>query len=168
MRLWYRARQFWQALAANPGAGSPLELGPGLAGLFQRMPPGDRAHGLRTLRLLEAEQPPPDLAVAALLHDVGKCRPEIHLWDRVFFVLAGRQAASWLAGLAQRPGAGRWAGLIALQTHAERGAAMVAAAGGAPLLVELIRCHHAAPAALPWPADRRRLLEALQRADERA
>jgi len=165
VRPCYRVRQFWQALTAAPKPAAPPELGPGLRELFLRMPSADRAHAMRTChRLQAAGQQPADLVVAALLHDVGKSGPQVHLWDRVLFVVGGRLAPAWLARLlAEAP---RWPGLVALQAHAEQGARLVAGAGGTARTVELIRCHHAAAANLPWPEGERRLLEALQRADE--
>ena len=115
--MFYRVRQFWQALAAGPGLAAPPELRPGLRELFLRMPPADRAHALRTYRLLaSAEGQPVDLLTAALLHDVGKCGPHIHPWDRALFVLAGRLAPAWLGRLPEAPAASRWAGLVALRS----------------------------------------------------
>ena len=165
--MFYRIRQFGQALAAGSRLVAPPELGAGLRELFLRLPPADRAHALRTYRLLASvEGQPVDLLIAALLHDAGKCGPQVHLWDRVLFVLAGRLAPTWLERLPEAPGASRWAGLVALQSHAERGARLAAAAGAAPRVVSLIRHHHAAPATLGWPEDERRLLQRLQEADE--
>ncbi len=161
MRPLYRARQFWQALTDGAPPEPPLELIAGLRSLYQGMAPADRAHGLRTLGRLEGiARSQPDLAVAALLHDVGKSGVGIHLWERVLYVLAQRLAPAW-QGRCPR-------GLAALQYHAEEGARRVEAAGGTALSVALIRHHHADPAALPWPAGERALLAALQRADERS
>lgn len=132
------------------------------------MPRADRAHGLRTYRLLAADDCPEDLLIASLLHDVGKSRSQIRLWDRVLFVLAGRLAPGWLRSLPAEPRAARFGvGLIALRDHAEVGAALIAAAGGSPTVAKLIRYHHANTASLPWPAEELALLIALQAADER-
>jgi hypothetical protein len=156
MRPWYRVAQFWHALTAAPPREPPCALAPGLRSLYEAMPRADRAHGLRTYRRLTGTVPA-DLAAAALLHDVGKSRPEIHLWDRVLFVLIAGRRPAWLE---------RRSGLVALRDHANRGADLVAAAGGAAVTVDLVRAHHADPATLGWPRGKRRLLEALQRADE--
>jgi hypothetical protein len=131
------------------------------------MPPADRAHGLQTYTLLAAgESPPVDLRIAALLHDVGKSTPQIHLWDRALFAVAGWLAPGWLRRRALARQSARWAGLAALQSHAERGARLVAAAGGPARAVALIRHHHAAIAGLGWPKAESDLLAALQEADE--
>lgn len=167
MRPGYRIRQFWQALTAVPSAEVPPELSPGLRELFLGMSPADRSHALRTYqRLLASGQISRDLAIAALLHDVGKSLAPIHLWDRVCFVLAARLAPAWLRRLAAGTGSIRWPGLIALQNHAEQGARWVEAAGGVPQVVALIRYHHSPPDSLPWSPGERALLAALQRADE--
>jgi hypothetical protein len=166
VRAWYRLKQFWQALSAASRPSAPPDLAPELRDLFLRMPAADRAHGLHTHNLLAATTRPPDLLAAALLHDAGKSRPEIHLWDRVLYVLAARLAPAWLQRQVSIPGTTCWAGLVALHSHAEQGARLVALAGGAPRLVALIRHHHANATALGWPDGERELLEALQAADE--
>jgi hypothetical protein len=165
----HRVIQFWQALTAAPGPAAPPELGPGLRELFLSMPRADRAHALRTYRTLAAVKgQPADLLTAALLHDLGKCSPQVRLWDRVLFVLASNLAPGWLERLPGAPAASRWPGLVALQGHAERGARLVATRGATPRTVRLIRWHHASADSLGWPEGERRLLEALQRADERS
>jgi len=157
----YRLWQFWQALTARPPAEAPIELKSGLRELYCAMPRADRAHALRTLRALSAALPgplPQELAVAALLHDVGKSGQCIFLWHRVLYVVLGRFAPGWLDRAA--------GGLAALRDHAELGARRVAAAGGGVGSVELIRHHHVRPAQLPWPEADRARLAALQAADE--
>ena len=157
MRVWYRVGQLWQALVASAPPEPPEALPPALRPLYLAMGRADRAHALRTYRRLAGR--PADLALAALLHDVGKSASHVRLWHRVFYVLAARLAPGWLER-------GRPAGVAALRAHAEAGARQVEAAGGPPGVVRLIRYHHADPAALPWPAAERELLQALQRADQ--
>ncbi len=152
---------------AGRATAEPPDLPPGLRRLFWQMPPADRAHALRACHSLPVNGAiPDDLVIATLLHDVGKSGLPMHLWDRVLYVLASRLAPRWLQRITAGPAAARWSGLVALHRHAEQGARLVAAAGGTPQAVDLIRHHHADPGALPWPPEKRRLLEVLQRADE--
>lgn len=167
MRPGYRIRQFFRALTAGRAAHEPPDLPPGLAHLFWQMPPADRAHGLRACRSLSTNGViPADLVIATLFHDVGKSAFPIHLWDRVLYVLVGRLAPRWLQRVTTGPAGACWSGLVALHRHAEQGARLVAATGGPPEAVDLIRYHHADPDSLPWPPEKRRLLQALQRADD--
>lgn len=73
----YRIGQFvrgWRArVSADDRALAGTVLSPGALALFERMPADAQAHSLRVLKALVAEgETPPDLSVAALLHDVGK------------------------------------------------------------------------------------------------
>jgi hypothetical protein len=151
-RLLYRTRQFWMALKpATPNADleilATLLNGEQMA-LFQRMQSSEQAHSLRLLQcLLEQGERDKDLCVAALLHDVGKTRYPLHLWERVWIVLV--QAI--FPGSVQRWGHGRdgqletaawWqkAFVVAVQ-HPRWGAEMADEAGVSLLAVNLIRRH---------------------------
>jgi hypothetical protein len=64
------------------------------------MQESEQAHALRVLHaLLEQGEEHPDLSVAALLHDVGKSRFPLKLWERVLIVLGQaffpERAARW-------------------------------------------------------------------------
>ena len=151
-RLVYRGRQFWLALRARPAA-QDLEqariiLGPDLFPLFTTMQPGEQVHSLQVLHRLQSQgEEHPDLLAAALLHDVGKSRRKLRLWERAWIVLAraflAPQAHQWgcvdandLACLPfwQQP-------LVVAEQHPAWGAEMVAAAGSPFLAVALIRRH---------------------------
>lgn len=149
MRLCYRARQFWQALAARPTPGGMAKaeavLSTSQLVLFRGMQPSEQAHALKLLEALHSQgETDPDLLVAALLHDTGKQRCPLHLWERVAIVLV--QAAS--PALARRWGeqpAGSCTGWrkpfsVAAQ-HAEWGAELALQAGISPLAAALIRRH---------------------------
>jgi hypothetical protein len=145
-RLLYRTRQFWQALR------SPLSfedseivqtiLTPLQVELFRQMQVSEQAHGLRVLRSLLAQgETQGDLLVAALLHDVGKNRVRLRLWERVAIVLV----KAVCPGCAQRWGKGPAAGwrraFVVSARHPDWGAEMAASAGASPLTVALIRRH---------------------------
>lgn len=155
-RLIYRSRQLWLALRARP-AEKDLEqarvmLGPDLFALFAKMQPGEQVHSLQVLQqLLSQGERHPDLLVAALLHDVGKSCRKLRLWERAWIVLAhaiwGLQAHQWgrvnASDLARLP---FWQQpLVVAEQHPAWGAEMVAAAGGSPMAVVLIRCHAVKP-----------------------
>lgn len=147
----YRIRQFFEALLASPSA-DDLErvqqtLNPGQAALFRQLQPSEQAHAVRVLRAVEAQchqkgsRVPPDLQVAALLHDVGKARYPLWLWERVLIVLGKalfpEAVGRW--GLSEPRGWKR-PFVIAAQ-HPAWGAEMAARQGASPRAVALIRRH---------------------------
>lgn len=146
-RRWgYRARQFFFALRATPTP-SDLELARGMLppeqfDLFREMQPSEQAHSVGMLRRLQAQgESNPHLLAAALLHDVGKTRFPLQVWERVLIVLSRalfpRQARQWGQGA---PHGWRRAFSVAEQ-HPAWGGEMAAAAGASALTVELI-CQH--------------------------
>lgn len=156
MRLRYRARQFWQALATRPMPEALVEaevvLSPSQMVLFSGMQPSEQAHELSMLAALQNQgEADPDLLVAALLHDAGKQRCPLRLWERVVIVLV--QAASpslvrrWGEPPAVKCRGWRKPFSVAMQ-HAEWGAALALEAGVSPLAAALIRRHPQ-----PAPAD---------------
>jgi hypothetical protein len=88
----YRFRQGLRALLAFS---QPIEmplaaqyLTPELLGLFGQMRPSEQLHSLNVLRSVLAQgTTPPELAVAALLHDVGKSRYPLWTWQKTVVVL---------------------------------------------------------------------------------
>lgn len=150
-RVFYRIRQFWNTLKSNPNP-DDLEmvrnlLTPAQMDLFYRMQSSEQAHSIQVLKRICAvenfcaDDQFKDLYIAALLHDVGKCRYRLRLWERVIIVLAKafmpRKVAEWGAG---KPSGWKRIFVISEQ-HPEWGAQMAAEAGTAPLAVELIRDH---------------------------
>ncbi len=147
MGLSYRLRQLRDNLAAGPlPAAAQAEIAgllsePELA-LFGRYAYADQWHALRVLRMLrDAGYNHPDLLAAALLHDVGKTRYPLSVWDRIFIVvgqaLFGRRCERWGRDLPQgwrRP-------FVVRAQHPAWGADMASAAGSRPGVVALIRRH---------------------------
>lgn len=145
-RLFYRVRQFWNTVTANPSQELLDEtaevLSPQLLQLFQRMQPAEQKHSLNVYKkLCTAGETNRDLLIAALLHDVGKIKFPLHVWERVEIVLlkklAPGKAAAW--GTLQ-PVGWRKPFAVALK-HPDWGADLAEQAGASPLTVSLIRRH---------------------------
>jgi hypothetical protein len=154
-----KARQFARHVTARVSAAERASLDAWLttpeAALFDAMHVADRRHGLDVVASLRAMGVTDrDVLVAALLHDAGKGRTG--LWPRVVWSL-GETWGPWVRRAAGRlPGMRR--ALLRLRDHAERSAAMAAAAGCSTRTVELIRNQDA-----PTDAE---FGELLRRADE--
>ena len=143
----YRLWQFWQIVTAVPleppmRAEVATILSASELVLFDRFSRNDQWHSYRVMKMLQAAghtQPP--LLVAALLHDVGKTKLSLSIWQRSLIVLVSlllpRQAAVWGQGEAvgwQRP-------FVVKAQHPAWSAEMAAAAGSLPQAVALMRRH---------------------------
>lgn len=175
----YRIQQFWLALNSRTKEPDLLQasliLGPKMYALFQQMQTSEQAHSLQVLRRVQAQKfTDHDLLVAALLHDCGKSRRPLRLWERIWIVvvkvLLPVQAKTWgsqpEATLNQIP---LWQQpLVVAAQHAQWGAEMAELSGAPPLSIALIRRHQD-----PLPAHslnksdslENRLLAVLQAAD---
>ena len=146
LRVVYRARQFWDALWAKPTP-EQLDLArqrltPAQFELFQLLQPSEMSHALAMCeRLMAQGDDDPDLLIAALLHDIGKARHPLRIWERVLIVLGQklfpRQSIPWGSG---EPQGWRRAFVVATQ-HPAWGAEMLAGLGTSPLVLEMVRCH---------------------------
>jgi len=146
----YRASQFWRALTAAPAAGALAQARQTLSApqmaLFLNLQTSEQVHSLNVLMKLYAQgERSTDLLSAALLHDVGKSRYVLRLWERIAAVIgraaARRRAEIWGQG---EPHGWKRPFVVASQ-HALWGARMAEAAGASPLTVELVRRHHDPP-----------------------
>ena len=169
--LRYRLWQFWQIVTAVPLVPSAREevaaiLTVDEMKLFERLSLNDQWHSYRVMKMLQAagyEQTP--LLVAALLHDVGKTRLPLSVWQRSLIVLASillpRQTAVWGQGDAvgwKRPFA------VKVQ-HPAWSAAMATAVGSHPLAVRLMQ-RHQEPILPEDSSEEAELLRLLQWADD--
>lgn len=141
--------------------------------LFQRMPRDAQRHSLNVLASLRAAgHTDPDLAAAALLHDVGKVAAAdagypLTLWWRGPLVLVDALAPAWLGRwAAATPTAGWRYVLYVHQEHPAIGATWAETAGCSPRTCWLIAHHQAHHPPAPGEQELQ-LLRALQWADGR-
>ncbi len=177
LRLVLRLRQFVRGLTANVRAEEMLVAAqllskPALTH-FCQMPADAQRHSLNVLYMLQkADQTDPELAAAALLHDVGKIAADqagLHLspWLRGPLVLldkvAPRQVERWAA---DDPTQG-WRYLLHVhRSHPQIGADWAGADGCSELTCWLIE-HHQDTLTHPPQARKEKLLLLLQWADNR-
>lgn len=173
--LAYRARQFREALRAAP-ASADLKLAqtyltPAQMELFSRMQASEQAHSLQVCKQLVHEENL-DLLVAALLHDVGKSRHPLSVWERVLIVfmksLFPRQLKQWgtysPTGNGGLPMDSLRRPFIVAEQHPQWGADMASAAGASPIAIRLILQHQNVLDSEPETLEDR-LLVKLQAAD---
>lgn len=170
--LTYRLLQFYKYLGSRPTS-TQLSLASQILSasqmkLFQRMQPGEQMHSLEVLqKLMEQEEPPLDLQVAALLHDVGKICVQLNIVERAMIVIVKAVLPYWAKrwGKATDPSRlSRWkqAFLVAEQ-HPQWGADLALAAGVSCRTANLIRRHQETVISVDNEEDF--LLQKLQSAD---
>lgn len=147
MSGWYRLRQFWQNVAARPltavaQSEVSAQLTPAEMTLFQHFSNSDQWHSYRVMKTLQAANHiHPDLLTAALLHDVGKTRAPLSVWERSWVVVGQviwpKKTAVW----GQDAPLGWKRPFVVKAQHPAWGADMAAAAGSSELAVGLIRRH---------------------------
>jgi putative nucleotidyltransferase with HDIG domain len=146
-RVRHRVTQFFRTLSAPflrlDETYAVAHLSPKLMALFRQMPRAEQQHGIAMCRALEDQgHYDPDLLTAALLHDVGKARVPLWIFERVLVVLGEhylpQQAARWSRGEPQ----GWRRGFVIRRMHPQWGADLVKQAGAPARVVTLIRRHH--------------------------
>ena len=167
----YRVRQFWLAWRAQSPTEDELALACSVLTtaqmqLFARLQPSEQIHALRVLLTIrDLGESDPDLQTAALLHDIGKARAPLRLWERVLVVL-GRSLLPHRAVAWGDSHLGSWKRCFVIaEHHPAWGAEMAAEAGTSPLAVSLIRRHQSPSESEPASSRENRLLKILQDAD---
>lgn len=169
----YRTRQFWFAFSAAPLTQHQKQnaselLTPAQMTLFSRLQASEQRHSLRVLQTLQQEgQTNPELLIAALLHDIGKIRFPLRLWERVFIILGKwffpRRSQAWGANLPHglaRP-------FVVAAQHPDWGADLAQEAGTSPGALTLIRRHQEKIDTHHLHSPEDHLLKLLQAADDR-
>ena len=150
-RLSYRIRQFRYAMRAKSISEGELNvarevLTPKQMGLFRNMQPEDMTHALRVFQTVKARgEDNHDLLVAALLHDVGKVRCPLTVWERALIVLANRFFPTRIKAWGQGRARGWRRPFVVAEQHPYWGAQMAAECGVSPLAVNLIWRHQEPP-----------------------
>ncbi len=157
-RVRHRVAQFFRTLSAPllhlDETYAAAHLSPKLMALFRQMPRAEQQHGIAMCRALEDQgHHDPDLLTAALLHDVGKARVPLWIFERVLIVLGEhylpQQAAHWSQGKPH----GWHRGFVIRRMHPQWGADLVEQAGAPARVVTLIRRHHEPVGAAATVAD---------------
>lgn len=143
-------------------------LTPEQRALFGRMTHAEQLHSLHVLRtvLAQIDTTPPDLKVAALLHDVGKARYPLNVAQRSLAVVIKHllPAASQRWSATER--LDRWhAPFVVRQHHPRWSAELAQTAEASPCALWLI-AHHADPSAMWQTHEYYPLLVRLQAADD--
>lgn len=167
----YRIRQGLQAIFAFA---QPVELPlaaqyltPELLSLFSQMRHNEQLHSLNVLRdVLATGTTPPDLAVAALLHDVGKSRYPLRTWQKTLVVIARKFTPKLFERWSKGNPANLWMRpFVVYIEHPTWSAEMIAVAGASETAIWLVAHHQ--EAASRWSSHAlASLLQRLQQADD--
>ena len=146
MRVRYRINQFWQAVTASPSEEDLRKVNKVLSlemiSLFREMQASEQAHSINIYKQLRANgDTNQDLLVAALLHDVGKSRYPLKIWERILIVFGNtffpRQVKRW----GKREPSGWVRPFVIAENHPTWGAEMAEEAGAPTTTVMIIRRH---------------------------
>lgn len=152
-RIRYRSRQFWQMLRGSSASVDMAQvqyvLGPALTEVFLKMDSAEQAHSFQVYRaLVDAGETNSDLLVAALLHDAGKSKSQLSMWERVLVVIVRKFSPGTVRKMGQDrsaahsiPENGIRHAFVVAEQHPEWGAELAAEAGASPLACTLIRLH---------------------------
>jgi hypothetical protein len=162
-----------QGLRAIFASALPLDLDlaartltPPQLAAFQRMTRGEQLHSLNVLRdVLAQGATPPELAVAALMHDVGKSRYHMRVWQKTLVVLVRSFAHPTYMKLI-RESEQNWIArpFVVAQFHGAWGAEMLRELGASERTIWLVALHDKKPSKYQDHPDHD-LLVRLQQAD---
>jgi hypothetical protein len=145
--LIYRVWQFWRTLWASPPAPEQLVTARNILTdsqmkLFLELQASEQNHSLRVLREIQQQgETNPDLLVAALLHDVGKIRYPLRLWERIFIVLGKKLFPERIAAWGRDKPQGWARPFVVAAQHPLWGGDLALKANTTPQAVQLILRH---------------------------
>lgn len=172
MALTQRLRQGIRALLAFS---QPIDyellrmvLTPQQMALFCQLSRSEQLHSLNVLRTILAQQDytPHDLALAALMHDVGKSLYRMSLWQKVMVVIARKSLPRLYYHWRTADTLADWrAPFVVSWRHPEWGARLLADTGASERAVWLV-AHHQEPNTIWQEHPYSELLRRLQMADD--
>lgn len=171
-RIAYRISQFWSGMRSSPPTQDELQparsvLTEQQMALFLKLSPFEQRHGLRVQHaLIDQGETHPDLMAAALLHDIGKIRHPLHLWDRVTIVLARELAPKKVNAWGFGEPKGWRRAFVIYNKHPKWGAELVSQVGASPLLLTLIQKHEEIESMEGLNLQEIRLVKLLRQADD--
>ncbi|GAB5490747.1 MAG: hypothetical protein Phog2KO_09620 [Phototrophicaceae bacterium] len=136
--------------------------------LFRSMAKSEQLHSLNVLRdvLAQGEQTPQDLAISALMHDVGKSRKHLAVWQKTLSVLVKKLLPQLEQKLRQDGDVKSWrAPFMVREHHPKWGAEILVSYNVSDCVLWLVE-HHAEPAEHWQDHDYYKLLKRLQVADD--
>jgi hypothetical protein len=136
--------------------------------LFQSLQRAEQLHSINVLRdvLAQADSTPHDLAAAALLHDCGKSRYALAIWQKTLVVLVRTFIPPLEKLLRREDRLTFWrAPFVVQQYHPAWGAQMLTEIGASPRLIWLV-AHHGDPLAQWQDHPDIDLLARLKKADD--
>jgi putative nucleotidyltransferase with HDIG domain len=144
----YRFSQFWRHFRAKLVTVKSREdldslLSDGQLQLFEQLPAEYQDHSYRVMkRLRDSGEDRQDLLVAALLHDVGKIRAPVSVWERSLAVLLVKGMPDRVERFSEGSPNGWRKAIVVKAQHPLWGAEMAREAGCTVLTVSLIKRHH--------------------------
>ncbi len=168
-KIIYRINQFKLALWAKPSQ-KDLNYAKDILNLkqfelFTKLQDSEQAHAIAVCRQTEGQgHHQADLLTAALLHDIGKIRYPLRLWERVFIVIAKSFDTEYFEKRWDEEGKGLFRIFAIAAQHPAWGAELAKQVETSPMAVSLIQRHQdEMPNVIETEEDR--LLEILQKND---